>query len=105
MGEKITDEAREANRVTFDSDGHLDEIVTDAGAHLEHLGGKRWFLSCQRADGTICAVWFTGKITHIEEQGAPICDGCGEAIPAHPPLDGPYITCPACGWSAQPKTA
>lgn len=59
------------NRVTYDHRGRLDEVVTDGGAHLEHMGGKRWFLSMQRKDGTEFALWFTGKIDMTEERGAP----------------------------------
>lgn len=57
-----------ANRVTYDPDGTLDEVVTDAGAHLENLSPKTWFLSMQRSDGTGICIWFTGRITMIEEQ-------------------------------------
>lgn len=56
------------NRVTYDDKGKLDEIVTDAGVHLEHLGGKNWFLGAMRSDGTEVRVWFTGKITMIEDE-------------------------------------
>ena len=58
------------NRVTYDDNGKLDEVVTDAGCHLEHLGGNRWFLNCIRSDGSSFAVWFTGTITMTEERPA-----------------------------------
>ena len=58
---------RSANRVTYDDKGRLDEIVTDAGVHLEDLGGNRWFLGALRSDGTEVRVWFQGKVTMIED--------------------------------------
>ena len=59
--------ARSANRVDYNPDGTLDEIVTDAGVHLEHMGGKRWFLGAARSDGTEIRVWFDGKVTLVED--------------------------------------
>lgn len=59
------------NRVTLTKKGKIDEVVTDGGAHLEHLGNRRWFLSMQRADGSSVCMWITGKITGIEERTAP----------------------------------
>ena len=59
--------ARSANRVDYNPDGTLDEIVTDAGVHLEHMGGRRWFLGAARSDGTEIRVWFDGKVTLIED--------------------------------------
>ena len=59
------------NRVQYDPDGSLDEVVTDGGTHLEHLGGKDWFLSCVRADGSEFCVWFRGKVTLTEEREPP----------------------------------
>ena len=90
------------NRVQYDDDGSLDEVVTDGGAHLEHLGGREYYLSCGRADGTSIAIWFTGKITMTEERDAPKCRGCGKGIPANSPVDGCWLKCPECGWSARP---
>lgn len=58
---------RAPNRVTYDDKGNLDEIVTDAGVHLEDLGGNRWFLACARSDGTEIRVWIRGKVTLIED--------------------------------------
>lgn len=58
-------------RVTYDHEGCLDEVVTDGGTHLERLGGKRWFLSCQRADGSEFCIWFEGKIAMTEDRAAP----------------------------------
>lgn len=46
-------------------------MVTDGGAHLEHMGGKSWFLSMERKDGSEFCVWFDGKITMTEERDAP----------------------------------
>ena len=62
------------NRIQFDDDGYLDEVVTDGGAHLEALdadgrGGTCWFLECFRADGSSFAVWIDGRVTLYEERG------------------------------------
>ena len=91
------------NRIEYKDDGSLDEIVTDGGAHLEHMSGRYWFLNCTRADGSSFAIWFTGKITLTEERDAPECRGCGKGIPANSPGDGYWLACPACGWSARPQ--
>jgi hypothetical protein len=64
---KQTAPGRSANRVTYDDKGNLDEIVTDAGVHLEDLGGNRWFLGASRSDGTEIRVWFNGKVTMVED--------------------------------------
>lgn len=52
----------------MNDDGSLDEIVTNGGAHLEHMGDDSWFLSCVRSDGTSFCVWFEGRITMMEER-------------------------------------
>lgn len=49
------------DRVDFTDKGTLDEVVSSAGAHLEHMGGNRWFLIFQHADGTETAFWFGSK--------------------------------------------
>lgn len=49
-----------SDRVEF-VDGKLDEVVSSKGAHLEHMGAGRWFLSFQHADGTSSAFWFSSK--------------------------------------------
>jgi hypothetical protein len=59
------------NHIQLNDDGTLDEVVTDGGAHLEHMGGKQWFLNCVRADGSSFAIWFKGKITLTEEREPP----------------------------------
>jgi hypothetical protein len=56
------------NRIQRTEKGKLDEVVTDGGAHLEWLGGNRYFLECVRKDGSGYAIWFTGKITSEEER-------------------------------------
>jgi len=56
------------NRVQYDDDGMLDEVVTDGGAHLERMGSKSWYLSLRRADGSEFCVWFLGKVTLAEER-------------------------------------
>jgi hypothetical protein len=58
------------NRIQYDDDGSLDEIVTDGGAHLERMEDDDWFLRCERADGTSLAIWFRGNITMMEERDA-----------------------------------
>lgn len=58
------------NRIQLNDDGSLDEVVTDGGAHLEHMGDDDWFLCCERADGTALAVWINGKITMTEDRDA-----------------------------------
>lgn len=49
------------DRVDFDDNGTLDEIVSTAGAHLENMGGGNWFLIFYHADGTETAVWFSSR--------------------------------------------
>jgi len=56
------------NRIKYNIDGSLVEVVTDGGAHLERLARNDWFLRCERADGTALAIWFKGSITLTEEQ-------------------------------------
>lgn len=41
--------------------GKLDEIVSTKGAHLEHMGRSRWFLSFRHEDGTETAIWFSSR--------------------------------------------
>jgi len=48
------------DRVEFVS-GKLDEIVCSGGAHLEYMGGDRWFLEFVHADGTSTALWFGSR--------------------------------------------
>lgn len=52
-------------------EGKLDEVVTCGGAHLERMGGKRWFLSMVREDGSEICLWVSGEIDMIEERSAP----------------------------------
>ncbi|MEM9421956.1 MAG: hypothetical protein AAF986_05580 [Pseudomonadota bacterium] len=59
------------NRVDFKANGKLDEVVTNGGAHLEHLDRNRWFLNCVRSDGSSFAVWISGKVTSFEEREKP----------------------------------
>jgi hypothetical protein len=49
------------DRVDFTDKGTLDEVVCSAGAHLECMGGNRWVLEFQHADGTSTAFWFGSK--------------------------------------------
>ncbi|MCA0032785.1 hypothetical protein [Mesorhizobium sp. B263B2A] len=50
-----------SDRVDFNDDGTLDEVVSTKGAHLEHLGGNRWFLIFYHEDGTDTAIWFSSR--------------------------------------------
>ena len=59
------------NRINFNDDGTLDEVVTDGGAHLEQLRRKSWWLNCVRSDGSSFCVWFKGKVTMTEEREHP----------------------------------
>ena len=63
------------NRIQYDDDGSLDEVVTDGGSHLEHMGDDEWFLNCTRSDGSSFNIWFTGKISLAEEHDAQTCRG------------------------------
>lgn len=56
------------NRIEYDENGELDEIVTDGGAHLERMSTRYWFLECHRKDGTSVALWIEGKILDMEER-------------------------------------
>ena len=58
------------NRVEYDDAGMLDEVVTDAGIHLERMSDNGWFLSGQRSDGSEIAVWIKGKVVAVEERPA-----------------------------------
>ena len=55
------------DRVEYDDDGELDEIVAGK-AHLERMSKKGWFLSMTRDDGTSICVWFHGKVTSVEDR-------------------------------------
>lgn len=59
------------NRIEYQPNGKLDEVVTDGGAHLERMAKNRWFLECARSDGSSFSVWFTGEITMMEEREKP----------------------------------
>jgi hypothetical protein len=63
------------NRIIWNRNGTLDEVVTNGGAHLEHMGGKGWFLAMSRADGSEFCVWIQGKVTMTEERPARQTDG------------------------------
>lgn len=39
----------------------LDEIVATKGAHLESLGGDRWFISFVHGDGSVTKIWFRSR--------------------------------------------
>ena len=55
------------NRIEYDDNGELDEVVTDGGMHLERMSDGGWFLSGQRLDGSQVVVYLTGKVDLVEE--------------------------------------
>lgn len=55
------------NRIEYDDNGELDEVVTDGGMHLERTSDGGWFLSGQRLDGSQVVVYLTGKVDLVEE--------------------------------------
>ena len=55
------------NRIEYDDNGELDEVVTDGGMHLERIGDDGWFLAGQRLDGSQVVVYLTAKIHLVEE--------------------------------------
>lgn len=59
------------NRVEYDAEGLLDEVVTDAGMHLEVLGEDTIFLCGHRKDGSTIAIYLTGRVSLVEERPAP----------------------------------
>ena len=67
-----TTEAPASNeRLTYDDDGCLDEVVAGT-AHLERtVDNDRWFLAMRRVDGSEVAIWFRGTISLVEERPAP----------------------------------
>lgn len=64
------------NRVEYDEDGLLDEVVTDGGMHLERMSDGGWFLSGQRLDGSQVVIYLTGKVDLVEEWPANPMEGC-----------------------------
>lgn len=61
------------NRLEYGSDGRLDEVVTDAGMHLENLGENNLFLCGYREDGSSIALHIDGRVCLVEERPAPDC--------------------------------
>lgn len=63
------------DRIEYDDDGGLDEIVSPA-AHLERMDADRWFLVISQSDGKEVCIWFRGHVTHHEirpaETGEPV---------------------------------
>lgn len=55
-------------RIEIDANGYLDEVFFKGGVHLERMGGKVWFLSCIREDGTSVALWFSSGDLHNSER-------------------------------------
>lgn len=64
----MNDADRAPNRVEYDDLGRLDEVLTDAGMHLERLSDKGWYLSGLRSDGTEIVITITGRVTSVEER-------------------------------------
>lgn len=56
------------NRVQYDRHGMLDEVVTDAGMHLEVNGDDALFLIGFRTDGTEIAIHIAGRVQTVEER-------------------------------------
>lgn len=52
--------------------GTLDELVTDAGCHLERMGDREWCLIASRSDGSEVVVHLTGRVTGVEERAIPV---------------------------------
>ena len=63
------------NRVEYDEDGLLDEVVTDGGMHLERMSDDGWFLAGQRLDGSQVVVYLTGTVDLVVEWPAQIEGG------------------------------
>lgn len=57
-------------RLELDHKGHIDEVVSDGGGHLERLSTNVWFMNLVNADGSSVAVWLHGKITMFENREA-----------------------------------
>ena len=55
------------NRIEYDDNGELDEVVTDGGMHLERTSDDGWFLSGYRSDGSQVVIYLTGKVNLVEE--------------------------------------
>lgn len=49
------------DRVIYDEDGRLDEIVGSGGAHLECLGYNNWWLKIYHGDGSSTALWWSSE--------------------------------------------
>lgn len=48
-------------RVAWNDDGTLDEVFGARHAHLEHMGGGKWYLSVGMSDGRDVVFWFKSK--------------------------------------------
>ena len=55
------------SRVQYDDHGELDEVVADAGMHLEVIGDDMVFLLGYRSDGSAVAIHLHGHVSKIEE--------------------------------------
>lgn len=54
------------DRITFDADGELDEVVMDAGCHLERIEPDQWILEAHSHDGSSLCVRIEGSVTITE---------------------------------------
>lgn len=54
-------------RIQYDEDGLLDEVVTDAGMHLEVLSEDGIFICGHRSDGSCIALHIAGRVVLVEE--------------------------------------
>ena len=49
------------DRIGFNDDGSLDEIVLTGLAHLEQMDGGSWYLGLYRPDGSGFQVWLSAE--------------------------------------------
>ena len=59
------------DRIQYDDNNDLDEVVIHGTAHFERMSKKGWFLAMYRKDGSSVRVHFRGKVQLVEHLGAP----------------------------------
>lgn len=59
QGQRVGGEA--GDRVQFNDDGSLDEVVVQGMGHLEQLADNHWWLGLTRPDGSQMAIWLYSK--------------------------------------------
>lgn len=55
------------DRITYDDNGELDEIVASGGAHLERTDTNTWCLLMRNADGSEVVFLIEGKVLRLWE--------------------------------------